>query len=342
MGNQVVIDAGTSREETVRKDHVLGDTSPQGELEPWHFAMDHDDGFGVTVPFTGSRQPGKININTIWDKEVFRALCDAQPSNRFYGPNLNSTYPPDKLVDDIFRAMAQADPWLQESPTGPPYVRPFTGFGTGFDARSYQWPDGIGINNTLLSTSKPGNPDPGLPRLFEVPNQDHPYRKFELLTKIANNVTVRSNVFAVWCTAGFFQVDEDGRLGPEIGRAVGRHKRHRFFAIVDRSVLDTWVRMMDAEVVFMLYGPYVYDVRFGTAPQPGLGGPVMGSQWDFVIPLLGNARFDPRRDYAVVPAGIPILLREEGVGEGHHVSRDYVVRAPSGPPATVLYSVVIE
>src|SRR5262249_55245357 len=120
-----------------------------------------------------------------------------------------------------------------------PSDRPFCSLATGFTpAGDAQYPTGSGIEDTLLRswdgiTSQP---------LFNVPGPPHPYLRYELLTKIFNQATTRSNVFAVWLTVGFFEVTDDAtrpvRLGAEMGRAENRHLRHRMFAIVDRSLMD--------------------------------------------------------------------------------------------------------
>src|SRR5262249_20853013 len=105
-----------------------------------------------------------------------------------------------------------------------------------------QYPAGLGIDDTFLRKDDSAAADDPGKRLFQTGGAaDHPYLRDQLLTKIYNHVTTRSNVFAVWVTVGFFEVtDENARpvkLGAEIGRSELRHVRHRMFAIVDRSVL---------------------------------------------------------------------------------------------------------
>src|SRR5262249_1545320 len=104
------------------------------------------------------------------------------------------------------------------------------------------YPNGLGINNTFLgATTFAGGPS--APRMFEATSLSgqHPYVRYELMNKIYNNVTTRSNVFAVWITAGFFAVTDDTtqpvKLGAEIGAAQNQNIRHRMFAIIDRSNL---------------------------------------------------------------------------------------------------------
>ena len=95
-----------------------------------------------------------------------------------------------------------------------------------------------GIENTMFQS-------PGGTSLFEQnpPTQAHPYLKRELLRKIYGSVTTRSNVFAVWATVGFFEVDDSvspPRIGAEIGATENRQIRHRMFSIIDRTQLQKW------------------------------------------------------------------------------------------------------
>ena len=140
----------------------------------------------------------------------------------------------------------------------------------------------------------PGNPDPTRPRrpLFETESvadpedrssrplawcdtDRNPFFRYRNLIRLANLVTCRSNVYAVWITVGFFEVtparpdtvppavlemlhppnDNDLRrfynnlynnlrlfypdgwiIGPELGSDTGQIKRHRMFFIVDRTI----------------------------------------------------------------------------------------------------------
>jgi len=228
----------------------------------------------------GGRVPGRVNINTVWDMETFLGLCDAQPSNYFYFADLGGTQPdPNRYVKRAFNQMvAVRSRGPQGIPT--PNDRPFLGMGAGFATSSntdplhrtprgaYQAPGtvntyqiGQGINDTLLRAADPnadvtadGSGGKAKVRLFQAFNNPtdtiagdtlafnrHPYSRYQMLTKLFNNVTTRSNVFAVWVTVGFFKVTDDTttpvKLGAEIGKAENRHIRHRMFAIVDRSNL---------------------------------------------------------------------------------------------------------
>src|SRR5262249_54343300 len=92
-------------------------------------------------------------------------------------------------------------------------------------------PAGASIADTLLR-----------PNLLDVSAATHPYFKAELLTKLLNNVTTRSNVFAVWCTVGYFEVKDDStqpvKLGAEMQTKSGGTVRQKFFAVVDRTGLN--------------------------------------------------------------------------------------------------------
>jgi hypothetical protein len=246
---------------------ITGNTAAQRftHLAPWfdeqcrlyrllEFVEARDRSSASSFDFAG-RRPGRINLNTVWDESIFKALCDA----RAEGDPTNPNYFDATDVSLIYKQMVAL-----RTPGGAfnfsRLDRPFQSLAAGYslvnDPRTNPDPQhplrGSGINDTFLRAFAA---DGGLntQRLFQIPAvgrttpppaplaDNHPYIKNQLLTKIFNNVTVRSNVFAVWVTVGFFEVTDDSvrpvKLGAELGRAQNRHVRHRMFAIVDRSNL---------------------------------------------------------------------------------------------------------
>ena len=188
-------------------------------------------GYQQGTAFAG-RQIGKININNIWDKEVFNALCDANANNNFTQAE----------VDTIFNNFLTG-----RSPTNLPAFgdNPLWGFGVGKSTGGDNWTSAArGIDNSVLRGAGTGS---GVFDLLAVNvagvTRDSNQRK-ELLSKIANNITTKSNVFGVWVTTGYFEVTDDTTnpptLGAEIGKIAGRNIRHRMFAIVDRTNMSAF------------------------------------------------------------------------------------------------------
>jgi len=217
----------------------------------------------VQMAPVGGRAIGRININTIWDKDTFMALADPYYNNYSSGPY---TSPPvqasvDQQIDNVAppgvwqRFLAARTP---NNGVPGPNDRPFLPLAAPFYGAGPQTPptpflNGASIDDTFLRADPLGGLNGlGVPkRLFEIdptvrqPGQGqvfvHPYLQHELMRKIYNNTTTRSNVFALWLTVGFFEVTDDSTLPPtlgaEIGRAENRHVRHRMFAIIDRTNL---------------------------------------------------------------------------------------------------------
>lgn len=73
------------------------------------------------------------------------------------------------------------------------------------------------------------------------------YFRYRGINRLSNLLTTHWNVFAVWSTVGYFEVEDnpggpdeahpDGyRIGQEIGADSGSIKRHRAFYLIDRSI----------------------------------------------------------------------------------------------------------
>jgi hypothetical protein len=185
------------------------------------------------------RDPGKPNINTIASKTVWNAVLHGRS---------NPTW--EKLVDSR-RGYASMTSGTQVEPNSsvPTYfANPFRAEGSGglvapAVAGVMQRQD---IECTLLRSDTIDANDPAntaRPLFADTNNnqkyndyQQHPYFYTENLHRMSNLVGIRSNVFAIWITVGYFEIDENGLLGAELGSQTGEIERHRAFYIFDRSI----------------------------------------------------------------------------------------------------------
>jgi hypothetical protein len=254
------------------RDDPAGPVKPFNHRVPW---FDEDNRLYRVFEFLQAgfsedgRTPGKVNLNTVWDPETFFALCDPQPSNHFTAADVQAVYA---------NLVSLRTPKGVPGPADRPFLGTAVGRSPAPEDSSYPaggdplFPGGSGINDTLLRSAVRGG-GAGTPRLLQVPAAEHPYLQDELLTKIWSRVTTRSNVFAVWVTAGFFEVTDETtrpvKLGAEVGRAEGRHARHRLFAVVDRTNLT-----LSGEAAFAF---------------PSLGAVAAPGPAEVAVPRLGGA-----------------------------------------------------
>jgi len=169
---------------------------------------------------------GKVNVNTMHGEDVFQAVADAAPANNFTQADVTTAYN---------NMMGQ---------------RPITGFGQANNADFSGPTSKSGLNKSLLGyksfdATNAGNVEIPNGNMMDVQGFANaganaaPYPRKELLTKVGNSTTTRSNVFGIWITTGYFEVTDDTtyppKLGAEIGKADGVNIRHRMFSIVDRT-----------------------------------------------------------------------------------------------------------
>lgn len=195
------------------------------------------------------RDPGRVNANTVFLREVWDGVLAGHDELNWQ-----------KLITSRrgFGPSGAALNFLQPDPEIPTFFgNPFRAPGAAHLVPPTAIPNRLNrleVEATLLRSDAIGyEPSPVRPLLENSSNQWHrntelnPYFRFQDLSRLGNLVTTRSNVFAVWITMGFFEVEvapagvsevhPDGfRLGRELGEDSGTIKRHRAFYIIDRSI----------------------------------------------------------------------------------------------------------
>lgn len=227
------------------------------------------------------RDPGRVNINTVYSYDVFRAVMNntAAPesellslwdkvvrSRRADAVTAAPGGQKNNFLTDVMRRMLTINPNVP-SRFGNPF-RSYAG-GTLRHETVRTALRNRGIENEVHATLLRADPDTGgsggtpLKPLFRNDSTEpcragyaNPYFRFQNYTRLANMITTRSNVYAVWITVGYFQVRQpdnndatlypDGwELGQELGMDSGEVRRHRAFYIFDRTIPVGFVRGQD-------------------------------------------------------------------------------------------------
>ena len=174
--------------------------------------------FGLNPPYHGwsrFREPGKVNINTAFDPRVWNGAMGEYAAAFPYAA-IDAT----RLTQGVFRAAdTGAYVPLATTPLEPPQCGLFR-------------PSAVGTNPLLDYT-----PAMQMPHNNTVRNAAF---RYEARNRLGNLVTTRSNVFAIWVTVGYFEVDVSTPTpvltGVEVGSDLGSVQRQRGFCIVDRSI----------------------------------------------------------------------------------------------------------
>jgi hypothetical protein len=193
------------------------------------------------------REPGKINLNTIYSSDVLQGLLNV--------PALGPTVWPNFVASRRCYAATSPNPTQSildmdnNYPTQ--FARPFRSAGNG----SLVPLTGIlspnrEINATWLRSYPETSDDP----LFRHVSSNaadntnrNPFFRYQGLERLSNSITTRSNVYSVWITVGYFEVTPwpngidaahpDGyQLGQEMGSDTGEIVRHRAFYMIDRTI----------------------------------------------------------------------------------------------------------
>lgn len=202
------------------------------------------------------REPGKPNINTIFEQRVWDAIRGPNSTLQDFNALLDSrrgydlptgyipSAPGDRAI--VFDASVPAL-------AGNPFRGPDAGDLVPVESMKRAGVDATLLRSPTLTPNSATNPHTEAQNdgRFAVTGGDahidpfrNPYFRYQNMQRLSNLVTTRSNVYAIWVTMGMFEVTVENngsgvfveRLGQEAGRETGSVKRHRAFYIVDRSI----------------------------------------------------------------------------------------------------------
>ncbi|MBA3481364.1 MAG: hypothetical protein H0T51_06070, partial [Pirellulales bacterium] len=221
------------------------------------------------------RQPGRINLNTIFSQNVWEDLfhgTSATPTT----PNVTGLTHPGPPWADFARSRRGlgGNPLTLDATSPTMFANPFRSADTG-DLVPLPTMVRAGVDCTLQRSIDPTTAAPGATPLFEATTtklhnhaERNPFFRKQPTTRLPNLVTTRSNVYAVWVTIGFFEVEDAGQnqaafqaahsalgmsgpqitamfkrvypdgymLGNEDGIDTGEIRRMRGFYIIDRTI----------------------------------------------------------------------------------------------------------
>lgn len=199
------------------------------------------------------REPGRVNINTIFSPDVWQGVVN-------YLPDLAGTSGGAPTFWNDLVTSRQGYSGTSPDPAYPTrFARPFRSMGGSYLVPLDTMKPSKDIDATLLRAG-PSGITPLFAYKTDAASTDtdrNPYFQYELLRRLGNLGTTRSNVYAIWITVGYFEATSvprdvahpDGyRLGKEVGLETGEVKRHRGFYILDRSIPVGFQRGEDLNV----------------------------------------------------------------------------------------------
>lgn len=239
-------------------------------LQPTVFAGSGEGTAGLHPPFnmvSNYRDPGRVNVNTIYSQEIWEAIRNGHAL-----PPYGGVFTSRRGFNDpsgVLQGLLPNNDVLRAKDTVPTFfANPFRAPGAGplvpLPGVTEAEVDRESVDVYLTRSAGAGGGPPAGPPLMTFPAlqqltadynnaRRNPYFRYAGMQRLSNLLTTRSNVYAVWITVGYFEVEPapqgtmtpqqyqqrypDGyRLVSESGSETGEVERHRAFYIIDRSI----------------------------------------------------------------------------------------------------------